>query len=301
MPRLTSSTRYTPLPSLTPTIYMITNQHRTTAGAAREADPLVERVRATWTSGDFGRIAKGFETGAGQFVARLGLDPDERVLDVACGTGNLAIPAARTGARVTGIDIAANLIAQAQQNAAAERLTATFDVGNAEQMPYDSESFDTTMTMFGAMFAARPDRAAGELLRVTRSGGRVVMANWSPTGFIGEMFKVTSRYVVPPAGIPSPLLWGNEDAVRERLGPGSKGLTLIKRMMALEYPLGPEETVNYFRLWYGPTLRAFASLEDEGRASLRAELEALWKENNRASDGTTRVQSEYLEVIAVVK
>jgi SAM-dependent methyltransferase len=301
MPRMTSQARYAPHPSLSPTIYMITNQQKAGTSAAREADPLTERARATWTSGDFGRIAKGFETGAGEFVARLGLDADERVLDVACGTGNLALPAARAGAIVTGVDIAPNLIAQAKHNAELEKLSVTFDIGNVEQLPYESETFDTVITMFGAMFAARPDRAAGELLRVTRSGGRIAMASWTPTGFIGEMFKVTSRYVVPPAGVPSPLLWGTEDAVRERLGPGTKGLTLTRRMMAMEYPFGPEETVNYFRLWYGPTLRAFAGLDDDGRASLRVDLEGLWRDHNRASDGTTRVQSEYLEVIAVVK
>ena len=264
-------------------------------------DPLTERTRATWTSGDFGRIAAGYVRGAGEFIARLELGASERVLDVACGTGNLAIPAARTGASVTGIDIAPNLIAQAKTRAAAESLAIGFDVGNAEQLPYESGSFDASVTMFGAMFAARPERAAAELLRVTRSGGRIAMANWTPTGFIGQMLKATVAYAPPPAGGGSPLLWGTEDAVRERLGAGCRSLTVSRRVITFEYPVAPEQVVTEFRLWYGPTLRAFASLDDQGRESLRRDLERLWTEHNRADDGTTRVESEYLEVLGVVR
>ena len=265
-----------------------------------EPDPLSERVRATWTSGDFGRIADGYTRSAGEFIARLGFDPLEPVLDVACGTGNLAIPAARTGAAVTGIDIAPNLVSQAQTRALAEGLSIRFDVGDAERLPYANGEFQTTVTMFGAMFAARPDRAASELLRVTRTGGRIAMANWTPSSFVGDMLRTTATYVAAPAGLPSPLLWGIDDSVRERLGPGVKSLTLTRRMITFEYPFGPEEVVNYFRLWYGPTLRAFVALDETNRSALRRDLERLWTDHNRATDGTTRVQSEYLEVIAVV-
>jgi SAM-dependent methyltransferase len=265
-----------------------------------EIDPISERIRATWTSGDFGRIAEGYTRSAGEFIARLGFDPLEPVLDVACGTGNLAIPAARTGAAVTGIDLAPNLVSQAQTRAVAEGLSIRFDVGDAERLPYANGEFQTTVTMFGAMFAARPDRAASELLRVTRTGGRIAMANWTPSSFVGDMLRTTTTYVAAPAGLPSPLLWGIDDSVRERLGPGVKSLTLTRRMITFEYPFGPEEVVNYFRLWYGPTLRAFVALDETNRSALRRDLERLWTDHNRATDGTTRVQSEYLEVIAVV-
>ena len=264
-------------------------------------DALTERSRATWTSGDFGRIAAGYVRGAGEFIARLELGVGDRVLDVACGTGNLAIPAARTGATVTGVDIAPNLVAQAKARAAAESLAISFDVGNAEELPYESGRFDTSVTMFGAMFAARPERAASELLRVTRSGGRVAMANWTPTGFIGQMLKATVAYAPAPAGLASPLLWGTEDAVRDRLGAGCQSLTVCRRVITFEYPFSPEQVVTEFRLWYGPTLRAFASLDDHGRESLRRDLERLWTEHNRADDGTTRVESEYLEVVGIVR
>jgi SAM-dependent methyltransferase len=258
-------------------------------------------VRATWTSGDFGRIARGYARGAAEFITRLELDPGETVLDVACGTGNLTLPAARTGAMVTGIDIAPNLVAQAESRATAEGLNITFDVGDAEQLPYANSAFERVVTMFGAMFAARPFRAAAELVRVTRPGGRIAMANWTPTGFIGEMLKTTVAYVPAPAGIPSPLQWGTEDIVRVRLAASCESLQLTRRLITFEYPFGPAQVVNEFRLWYGPTLRAFAALDETNRDALRRDLEKLWSDHNRATDGTTRVQSEYLEVIAIVK
>jgi SAM-dependent methyltransferase len=270
-------------------------------GPEFEPDPLSRRVQATWTAGDFGRIAKGYERGAAEFIARLGLQPGETVLDVACGTGNLSLPAARAGASVTGIDIAPNLIAQAVRNAQNERLRIAFEVGDAERLPYPDGVFRTVVTMFGAMFAARPERASAELLRATRSGGRIAMANWTPTGFIGEMLKRTVRFAPPAAGVPSPLLWGTEAAVRERLGAGAKSLRFARRLITFEYPRGPGEGVEYFRLWYGPTVRDFVNLDERGRLGLRRERERLWTDHNLATDGTTRVVSEYLEVIAVVK
>ena len=285
---MTSSTQATAVPNHVP-------------GPGFEPDPLTQRVQATWTAGDFGRIAKGYERGAAQFIVQLGLEPGEAVLDVACGTGNLSLPAARAGASVTGIDIAPNLIVQAVRDAENERLRIDFEVGDAERLPYSDGTFQTVVTMFGAMFAARPERASAELLRATRSGGRIAMANWTPTGFVGEMLKTTVRFAPALAGVPSPLLWGTEDAVGERLGAGSTSLAFAKRLITFEYPMGPGEVVDHFRLWYGPTLRAFATLDETGRDGLRRELERLWTDHNLATDGTTRVMSEYLEVMAVVK
>jgi hypothetical protein len=154
--------------------------------------------------------------------------------------------------------------------------------------------------MFGAMFAARPERAASELLRVTRSGGHIAMANWTPTGFIGEMLRATLRYAAAPTGAVSPLLWGQEEHVKERLGPGCRSLTFKRRLMTFEYAVSPDDVVNLFRFWYGPTLRAFAALDSAAQIGLQRDLTQLWSRNNRATDGTTYVQSEYLEVIGVV-
>src|SRR6266536_515871 len=161
-------------------------------------DLLTARARSVWTAGDFLPIARSFADGAEEFIARLALRPGESVLDVACGTGNLAIPAARAGARVTGIDIAPNLIAEARLEARTVGLVIEFEVGDAEALPYVDAQFDTTVTMFGAMFAYRPERAAAELLRVTRPGGRVAMANWTPEGFIGKMLRAHTSLVPPP-------------------------------------------------------------------------------------------------------
>ena len=265
--------------------------------AVTELESLKAKMKATWMSGDFDRVAQVYAPDAQAFVERLTLKPGERVLDVACGTGNLSFPAARAGADVVGIDIATNLVRTARERARAEGLHVYFDEGDAEQMPYGDGSFDLVMTMFGAMFAPRPEAAAAELLRVCRPGGRVAMANWTPSGFIGRMFKATAAHV-PPPNVPSPLLWGDEAAVRARLRDGVEELHFTPRACSFRLPLTPEQTVDFFREWYGPTLRAFASLDEGGRAALRRDLTRLWSEHNLATDGTTHVESEYLEVVA---
>jgi len=264
--------------------------------AITELEALKSRLKATWMSGDFDKIARTIEPGAVVFIERLALAPGARVLDVACGSGNLSLPAARVGAIVTGLDIAPNLIETARERAFAERLNINFDEGDAEQLPYADGSFDVVVTMFGAMFAPRPEKAVAEMLRVCRPGGRIAMANWTPAGFIGQMFKTTAAHTPPPPNIPSPLLWGDEVTVRERLRSAAE-IRLTRRMISFRLPMTPEETVDYFRAWYGPTLRAFAALGEDGRAALRRDLTRLWSEHNIATDGTTRVQAEYLEVI----
>lgn len=265
------------------------------------ADVLTARTRATWSAGDFGKIAKSYEPGAAEFIARLGFQPHERVLDVACGTGNLAIPAARSGATVTGIDIAPNLVEQARAWAHAEGLPAHFEEGDAEQMPYRDASFDTVVTMFGVMFAPRPDKTASELMRVTRPGGRIAMANWMPDGFIGQMFKIVGKHVPPAPGVPSPLQWGNAATVQERMGDQVTDLHCTPRTITFNFPFSPAATVEYFRTYYGPTLKAFGALSPEAQESLRNELEAHWLQHNRSGNGVTQVDSTYLEVIAVRK
>ncbi len=263
-----------------------------------EMETLKSKLRATWIAGDFGEIAKSIAVGAEEFVRRLNVEKDMKVLDVACGTGNLALPAARKGADVTGVDIAPNLIEQAQANAAAEGLEAKFEVGDAEALPYADGEFDLVMTMFGAMFAPRPDVTASELIRVCKPGGRIAMANWTPAAFTGQMFKLGSKYVQPPPGMASPLLWGDEETVKERLGEGVGDLHMSRRPITFIYPFGPAEVVEHFIKYFGPTKKAFESLDAEKQDALRADLVQLWTEFNHANDGTTAVTSEYLEVIA---
>lgn len=263
-----------------------------------EMEALKGKLRATWIAGDFGEIAKSIADGGVEFVERLNLKPGMKVLDVATGTGNLAIPAAKTGADVTGIDIAPNLIDQAIDRAKAEGVEATFEVGDAEALPYEDDTFDVVMTMFGAMFAPRPDVTASELIRVTKPGGIIAMANWTPTHFTGQMFKTGAKHVPPPPGMPSPVLWGTEDAVRERLGDGVSDLKMTPTKIVFHYDFGPEEVVEHFRKYFGPTQKAFEALDEDGQAALRSDLVDLWKSANKATDGSTEVESEYLEVIA---
>lgn len=266
--------------------------------AQPEMEALKTRLKGMWMAGDFGEVAKIIETAAEEFIARLDIKPGMRVLDVACGTGNLAIPAARAGAEVTGADIATNLLEQARARAEAEGLKIQFDEGDAENLPYPDASFDLVVTMYGAMFAPRPELVAAELTRVCRPGGRIAMANWTAEGFIGQMFKVTGRHVPPPPNMPSPLLWGDEVTVRERLREGIADVQTTKRMCVFSCPFPPAETVEFFRLYYGPTQRAFAALDEEKQPALRKDLEQLWTEYNEATDGTTYGRGEYLEVIA---
>lgn len=264
-----------------------------------ELENLKNKLRATWIAGDFGEIAKAIERGARDFVTRLDLKPGMRVLDVACGTGNTAIPAARAGAEVTGIDIAPNLIEQAKARAGAEGVDAVFEVGDAEELPYEDASFDVVITMFGAMFAPRPDVTAAELTRVCKAGGLIAMANWTPTGFAGQMFKTNAKHVPPPPGMPSPVLWGDEEHVRRRLSEGIADLQMTPTPIDMTFPFGPAEVVEHFRRYFGPTQKSFESLDDTGQAALRKDLEELWAANNVVTDGTTRVVSEYLDVRAI--
>jgi ubiquinone/menaquinone biosynthesis C-methylase UbiE len=267
-------------------------------GATSELDALKNKLLATWIAGDFGQIARYYATEAEKFVAGLNLKPGMKVLDVACGTGNLAIPAARSGANVTGVDIAPNLVEQARENAGSAGLNVQFDVGDAEALPYADASFDAVITMFGAMFAPRPELVAAELRRVCRPGGFIAMANWTPTGFIGQMFKTTSAHVPPPAGMASPVLWGIEETVRERLSQGISKLEMTPQMCKFAFPFPAADVVEHFRLYYGPTQKAFGTLDETKQAALRKDLEQLWSTNN-AADGATEVDSQFLKVVAI--
>ena len=252
-----------------------------------------------WEAGDFGVVAKYNDPAAAEFMSRLPLKPGLRVLDVACGTGNLAILTARSGCVTSGIDIASNLILQARGRAAAEGLEIDFREADAEELPFPAASVDMVVSMYGLMFAPRPERAAAEALRVCKPGGLIALANWTPEGFIGENFRRVARHVSPPSGGVSPLMWGDEATVQTRLGAEVKDLRMTRRIARLRYPFAPAQTVDFFRQFYGPTLRAFASLEPDQRCKLHADLEDMFITHNRASDGATEVEAEYLEVIAV--
>jgi ubiquinone/menaquinone biosynthesis C-methylase UbiE len=220
-----------------------------------------------------------------------------RVLDVACGTGNVAIPAARTGADVTGVDIATNLLEQGRQRAEREGLKIRFIEGDAEQLPAEAAEYDVVCSMFGAMFAPRPELVASELIRVCKPGGLIAMANWTPTGFIGQMFAIGSKHVPPPPGLQPPVLWGDDTLVRKRFGPSVKVETTRQESLA-DFAMSPEEVVEFFRIYFGPTKRAFEQLDAAGQKALRDDLIQHWKKHNEGDTHHTIVRGEYLEVHA---
>jgi ubiquinone/menaquinone biosynthesis C-methylase UbiE len=270
---------------------------RTTMSEVISLADLRTRVKNTWVAGDFGKIAEYLQPHGEEFIARLNIQQGTRVLDVACGSGNLSIPAATRGAVVTGVDIAPNLVAEARQRAAHEKLNIQFDEGDAVELPYRDAIFDLVVSMYGVMFAPAPEMAAKELLRVCRPGGTIALANWTPAGFIGQMLKTVSGQVPPPPGMVSPLLWGMEDTIKSRFTEGVQSIKCTPRKVYFDFPFSPADTVDFFITYYGPTNRALASLPDDKKNGLRQALVDLWTTNNQATPDKTLVESEYLEVL----
>lgn len=233
-----------------------------------EVESLKTRLKNIWMAGDYDRFSRYMEGNARDFYERLNVAPGCRLLDVGCGSGKLTLIAAKDGLEVTGVDIASNLVERARVRTQAEGLQVRFEEADAEALPFEDESFDVVASLIGAMFAPRPELVAKELLRVCEPGGTIAMANWTPQGFIGQMFKAVSAFIAP-VGMPSPVLWGDETKVRERLGEGLSDLSLVRRHFTLSYPFPPSEVVEFFRLYYGPTNQAFASL-DAGAANVFA-------------------------------
>lgn len=271
-----------------------------TTAASTDMDALKTRLKTTWEAGDFSEVAKHIETVAEEFVGRLNLNPGLKVLDVACGSGNLAVNAAQAGADVTGLDLADNLVEAAKKRADDLGLEIRFEQGDAEALPYEDDTFDVVMTMYGAMFAPRPEIVAAELIRVCKPGGRIAMANWTPEGFAGQMFKLGGKYV-PPPNMPAPVLWGVPEIVAERFGDRVTDLKCTPRLADMSFEYGPEDVVEHFKTYFGPTVMAFKAMGEENHEACTRDLTELWKANNTATDGTTRVKSEYLEVVATKK
>lgn len=263
-------------------------------------DQIKASMRAAWMAGDFGRVALTVAPAAELFVHRLAFPRGTRVLDVACGTGNTALPLARLNCVVTGVDVASNLLEQARARASTAGLDIRFDEGDAECLPYPDGSFDAVVSMFGAMFAPRPELVAKEMARVLVPGGRLAMANWNPDSFSASMFDVTARHVSPTPGVPAPVLWGDERTVRKRLSPYFGEIKTERCPLEFDLPLSPAGAVGFFRRYFGPTQVAFERLSPAAQAAYSTDLEALWAGANVAADPEehTVVHNEYLEVKA---
>ncbi len=272
----------------------------TIAAASPTVNHLYElktKLKATWMAGNYDLFSRYMEPDARIFYNRIGVQPKQHLLDVACGAGQLALIAVRAGAHVTGCDISTNWIERARERAALENLCARFDEADAESLPYANGQFDVVTSLFGAMFAPQPELVASEMMRVCRPGGKIVMANWTAQGFVGQMFKLIAKYIAPN-GMPSPLLWGDEAVVRERFGHSTTDMHFAYRFNQFEYPFPPETVVEFFRENYGPMKRAFETLTPHKQEGLKAELVSLWASNNRAEGNGTLVDAEYLEVTA---
>jgi SAM-dependent methyltransferase len=256
------------------------------------------RQQKTWASGDFGVIAALIHASAEHLVESADLQAGWRVLDVATGTGNAALAAARCGCEVVGVDYVPALLARGRERAKAEGLTVDFREGDAEALPFPDGSFDAALSIYGAMFAPNQERAASELLRVVRRGGKIATASWTPDGFVGEMLKTVSKHVPPPAGVQPPTLWGTEARLRALFGSGVSSLDVRPRDFVWRFR-SPEEFVAVFRRFYGPTLKAFEAVGEAGAGALQADLEALARRFDRNRGGPVAIPARYVEAIAV--
>jgi ubiquinone/menaquinone biosynthesis C-methylase UbiE len=257
---------------------------------------IKQKQQATWSSGDYHMIGTQILITSERLLESLDLHSTERVLDVATGSGNAALAAARRGSEVVGVDYVPSLLEHARLRAAAEVVEATFLEGDAEALPFDDGSFDVVTSVFGAMFAPDQERTAAELARVTRPGGRIGLVAHTPDGFIGQLFKVMAKHVPPAPGLRSPILWGTEERLHELFGERIAELRPRKRHFVFRYR-SPDAYLEYWRRWYGPTLKAFEAVGRGGEPALRADLLDLVARFNVATDGSMVVPSEYLEAV----
>jgi ubiquinone/menaquinone biosynthesis C-methylase UbiE len=268
------------------------------ATPAPDLAAIKQRQQATWSSGDYHMIGTQIQIVSELLIEALDVHSTERVLDVATGSGNAALAAARRGCAVVGSDYVPALLDRARRRADAEGLEIEFVEGDAEALPFADGSFDVVSSVFGAMFAPNQEQTASELARVARSGGRIGVVAHTPDGFIGNLFKVIGKHVPPPTGLRSPILWGTEGRLRELFGDAIAELRAEKRHYVFR-DRSPEQFVEYWRRFYGPTLKAFETVGDAGREALEADIVQLIGRFNRADDGTMVVPSEYLEAVIV--
>lgn len=252
----------------------------------------------TWSEGDFAMVAGIVMMVSEELVEALDIVPGERVLDVACGSGNAALAAARRSwGNVVGADFVPALLERGRERAAADRLDVEFVEGDAVELPFGDGEFDVVTSVFGAMFAAEQEKAAAELLRVCRPGGRIGMANWVPDGGVGKMFMTIAKHAPPPPGVPSPLRWGTEDGLGELLGDGVTGLRIERRASRQAYR-SADHFLDFFRTYFGPTKVAYERVGPEGEEALTADLLAYLEESNTAGDRALVLKPEYLQVVA---
>ncbi len=278
---------------------------RTSPSAARkpaavpatiDLEAIKRRQQTMWTSGDYAVIGTMLQIVGELLAEAIDLRADERVLDVAAGSGNASLAAARRFARVLSTDYVPGLLETGALRAGADGLDIQFRVADAENLPFADESFDVALSTFGVMFAPSPHRAARELIRVVRRGGRIGMANWTPEGFVGDLFRVMATHVPPPTGLQSPMLWGAEPRIVELFGPDAIDIRCVRRHFNFRYR-SAAHWIEVFRTFYGPTYKAYAALDPVRQAGLTEDLTALLESRNTGGPGSLVVPGEYLEVV----
>ena len=272
-----------------------------TARAAQTPAPtdltaVKTRQQGAWASGDYAIVGTTLQIVGEQLCEAMDLRPGSRVLDVAAGNGNMTLAAARRWCRVTSTDFVPALLERGRERAAAERLDIAFQQADAEALPFADDSFDAVVSTFGVMFTPDQDKAAAELLRVCRAGGKIGMANWTPDGMIGKLFKTLGKHLPPPAGVRPPSLWGTDARIAEMFGRQAADIRIERRQFAFRY-LSTQHWLDVFRTYYGPTLKAFGALDAGAQAALAKDMLALAKEHNRSGDETMVAPSDYLEIV----
>jgi ubiquinone/menaquinone biosynthesis C-methylase UbiE len=268
--------------------------------AAPAAVPNLAAVKArqqgAWSSGDYAIVGTTLQIVGEQLCEALDIHAGQKVLDVAAGNGNAALAAARRWCEVVASDYVPGLLDRARERAAADRLPIAFEVADAEALPFESGRFDVVVSTFGVMFTPDQERAAAELARVCRAGGKIGLANWTPEGFIGQLFKTIGKHMPPPAGVKSPALWGTRQRIDEFFGGAAAAIRAEPRHFVFRYR-SPEHWLDVFRSYYGPLLKTYAALEPAAQAALTDDLLALIGRFNRTTNGAMVVPSEYLEIV----
>ena len=254
------------------------------------------RQQGAWSSGDYAVVGTTLQIVGEQLCEALDIRAGQRVLDVAAGNGNVSLAAARRGCDVIASDYVPALLDRARERAAAERLQIDFREADAEALPFKDGSFDVVVSTFGVMFTPDQPQAAAEMIRVCKAGGKIGLANWTPEGFIGQLFKTIGKHLPPPAGVKSPALWGTQTRIEELFGPKAAAITAEPRNFVFRYR-SAQHWLDVFKTYYGPLLKAFAGLQPAAQASLAADVLALIERFNRSGDGSMVVPSEYLEVV----
>jgi ubiquinone/menaquinone biosynthesis C-methylase UbiE len=254
------------------------------------------KQKATWGSGDYGRVGITLQIAGESLCEAMDIRSGQSVLDVAAGNGNVSLAAARRFCKVVSTDYVPSLLEQSRIRATAEKLAIDYREADAENLPFDDTSFDNVVSTFGVMFAPNQGQAAAELIRVCKKGGKIGLANWTPDGFVGQVFKNVQRYVPPPPGVNSAAAWGTEAFIDKQFGAYASKIEISPRQFTFRYH-SPEHWLDIFSTYYGPMLKAFEALDEAAAESLRNEIVRLIGQHNRATDGTMVVPSDYLEIV----